>query len=162
MYFGHFIDTFGELDEEIKSLLESLTTIFTTQHGRQVSTQYLLQTLLLHPHLYHYLMNEEQERDISQSGLQLYPPSQPLPLTDGMPEEEWYRKERLTCVDAQYELQKNQLITEQDESLEEERGRLEKLYDDLNESFEDEERVGQEELKTVIGPLVMVINMECI
>ena len=137
-------------------MLESLSVSFTTSHGQQVTAQYLIRTLLLQPNLYHYLMNEEQERDMTHLELDLYSSSLLPPLSEGTTEEEWHRKERVACVDAEYELQKNRLISEKESSLSEEKDKLGRLYDTLNDSFEDDERVDQEELKTVLGPLVLV------
>ena len=101
-------------------------------------------------------MNEEQERDMTHLELDLYSSSLLPPLSEGTTEEEWHRKERVACVDAEYELQKNRLISEKESSLSEEKDKLGRLYDTLNDSFEDDERVDQEELKTVLGPLVLV------
>lgn len=78
---------------------------------------YITKTILQHFHLYHFLMNQQQEETVTGLDLSvLTPEKSPPPLQNGMDLNEWEKKERVREVEMKH-MMRERAVLEMRESL---------------------------------------------
>lgn len=100
-----------------------------TEHNFLEAVGYIKETIFHHFHLYQFLLTREQPIDLTTL---YYPievlPAEPLPLVQGIEEEEWNRREKIEQLDVERALKERELIEHQRKSEVELKEKLKSAY----------------------------------
>ena len=129
-----------ELLKELQAILHHLSPSFS-KHGFISTAQYLSNTILQHAYLYHFLLTENQEEERELVRKTVHPSTDVLELSEGCLEEEWLRKEKLLLVTNYYEKRKNELGLLKEQVMTEGQIKLEGLYEEMMDRFENEDHL---------------------
>lgn len=92
---------------------------------------YIKETIFQHFHLYQFVLTQEQPIDLATLYLpiEVLPIDQPTPLAQGMPEEEWNRKEKVGQLEVQHTLRERELTESQRKTEVQLEDKLKEVYE---------------------------------
>lgn len=108
------------------------------------SVNYISDTLLQHFHLYQYTLLEDQPLDQKVANLSIETIEIPQPLSGGVTEAEWERREGIEKLEAACAVEKKKLLEAQAVALKEESARLEEIYKAQLSKLQEAEMTEQE------------------
>lgn len=159
-FFNQTLKMIAELDQasqEVPTLSQALKQFETvliphysskiTEHNFLEAVDYIKQTIFQHFHLYQFLLTKEQPVDLTSLYLPVETlPDAPLPLAQGIEEEEWHRRERVRELEQEHAQKEREMIESHKMAQAEVEERLKKAY---QTEFANIEEVGDGKLMTV-------------
>ena len=91
--------------------------------------EYIKETIFQHFHLYQFLLTQEQPTDVTTLHLPIeVPPSESIPLSQGMIEEKWLKREKVEQLKAEHALKEREMIDLHTEAEKELQDKLMEAY----------------------------------
>ena len=130
-----------------------------TDYNFLEAVDYIKTTIFQHFHLYQFLLTQEQPIDLTSLHLPVEVlPSDPLPLTQGIEEEEFKRRERVGKLEEEHALREKELVESQTKAQADLEEKVKKTYKTELAKIQEEEVEGKlisaEELSQIVDSLM--------
>lgn len=93
------------------------------------SVAYITETVFQHFYLYKYLLTQDQPLELTTVQVDLYQPLNPPQLTEGVPENEWIKREKISSLTAEQDVKERRFTEACDVAVKEEAVKLQETYE---------------------------------
>ena len=99
------------------------------------TSSYIVQTLLRHFHLYHYLLNHTQFENITFLDVQIHTPEALLPLDSGIEASEWEMRKKMREIEVRHSTKQTEESEKRQNELKNETMKKEEVYQSLSHAL---------------------------